>query len=89
MRNPHLVALIVLAAIVLYAGRIVLLAIGSALYVYLWPGLIAQKKGRPDAREYFLACALGGWLVIPWLIALGYALAAPKLDREMPALPRP
>lgn len=73
MRNILLVAAIVLGAAVVFACRLVLLAVGSLLYVYLLPGVVAQKRQHPRRREIYIVSALAGWLVLPWIAALAYA----------------
>jgi cell shape-determining protein MreD len=87
MRNIFLVAGIVLAASVVLAFRMVLLAIGSALYVYLLPGVVAQKRHHPRCREIFIVTALSAWLVLPWLLALLYAVKADPAGADYDDLP--
>jgi hypothetical protein len=73
MRKIFSIAAVVLAGIVIFAFRLVLLALGSLLYVYLLPWVVAQKRGHPREREILLACVFTAWLVLPWAIALWIA----------------
>ena len=57
--------------------HIVALAIGSALYIYLLPGVIALKRNYSGADRLFIAAALTGWTVIGWVITLAFALTLP------------
>ena len=73
MRKIFLIAAIALGAAVVFACRFVLLAVASVLYVYLLPGVVAQKRSHPRERDIFVATALTGWLIVPWVAALWYA----------------
>ena len=92
MRKSAVILIILAATVVICAYRIVLLTIGSVLYVYLLPGLIAKARRHVHAERIFLACALFGWLIFPWLSALVYAYRSPSIaidelpDSESPRL---
>lgn len=73
MRILLIIAFVVLAAIIVTLFRIILCAAGSVIYVYLLPGIIAAKRGHPRARDIYLICAFGGWLLLPWVGALWLA----------------
>jgi hypothetical protein len=73
MRKLIRVAVLIFAVIGMVLFRLILLALGSAAYVYLFPWIVAQKRGHPRQREILLVCALAGWLVIPWMGALWFA----------------
>jgi cell shape-determining protein MreD len=73
MRNIFAVAAIVLGAALITMFRAVLLVISSALYVYLLPGVVAQRRQHLRQREIYIVTALTGWLVLPWVLALLYA----------------
>lgn len=87
MRRTLSITAVVLIAIVVTAFRLVLLAIGSALYLYLLPGIIATKREHPRANQIYLVCALTGWLIVPWLTTLGFAYkssAAASVCNDLP-----
>jgi lysylphosphatidylglycerol synthetase-like protein (DUF2156 family) len=73
MRNMLVVAAIVLGATLVTAFRLVLLMVGSALYIYLLPGVVAQRRHHLRQQQIYMVTALAGWLVIPWVLALVYA----------------
>jgi len=74
MRKIILVPALVLATIVIFSFRLVLLAIGSAIYVYLFPWVLADKRDHPRRNEILFVCAVSAWLVIPWIVALWVAM---------------
>ena len=80
MRNLPLVAGIALGALVVFAFRLVLLALGSVVYLYLLPGIVARNRHHPRQGDLFKLSAFGGWLVLPWLVALVAALSGPATD---------
>lgn len=73
MRTLLIIAFVVLCAIMVTLFRVILCALGSVIYLYLLPGIIAAKRGHPRARDLYLICAFGGWLVLPWAGALWLA----------------
>jgi hypothetical protein len=74
MKTFFLIAFVVLIAAIVTLFRMLLFVLGSLLYVYLLPGIIAGKRNHPHTRDIYLVCALGGWLVLPWLGALWAAV---------------
>jgi len=73
MRKFLVIGAVVLAATVVFAFRLVLLALGSALYLYLLPGIVAKNRCHPRRREIHLLNVFGGWLVLPWIVAFWMA----------------
>jgi lysylphosphatidylglycerol synthetase-like protein (DUF2156 family) len=73
MRNILVIAAIVLGAILVTAFRLVLLMLGSVLYIYLLPGIVAQRRHHLRQQQIYIVTALAGWLVVPWVLALLYA----------------
>lgn len=71
------IAAVMAGAAVAFASRLILLALGSALYLYLLPGLVARDRDHPSQQEIQLICALSGWLILPWLLGLCIALQGP------------
>jgi hypothetical protein len=65
----------VVAVICLF--RLCLLALGSAMYVYLLPGVLAQRRNAPNYERIYIFCAFSGWLFIPWVGALLLVLITP------------
>lgn len=88
MRNIHIVLAVALIAAIVTAFRLVLVALGSALYVYLLPAVIAGKRNHPKVRELYWICGMSAWLVIPWIAALIYVYKPSKMAQadNMPAL---
>lgn len=80
MRKIILVPALVLAAIVIFSLRLVMLAVGSAIYVYLFPWVVADKRDHPRRNEILFVCAVSAWLVIPWIAALWVATKAPDAE---------
>jgi hypothetical protein len=78
MRNLLLIVATVLVATVVFAFRLVQLLLGSMLYVYLLPGVIAQKRQHPRTQAIYLVSGLAGWLILPWLAAFAYARKEPN-----------
>jgi hypothetical protein len=68
------IAILTLAVAIIYVFRICLLAVGCALYAYLFPGILAQKRGAPGYQRIYWVCGLSGWLLIPWIAALLWVL---------------
>ena len=88
MRNIHIVLAAVLVMAIVTAFRLVLVALGSALYVYLLPAVIAGKRNHPKVAELYWICGLAGWLVVPWIAALIYVCKPSDTARaeDMPLL---
>ena len=82
MRKIAVILTILAATVAICAYRMVLLTIGSLLYVYLMPGLIAKSRQRVHANRILSVCALFGWLIFPWLYALVYAYRSPGIAVE-------
>ncbi|WP_229483022.1 superinfection immunity protein [Massilia horti] len=64
------VALILMAATIIYFFRLLFLGIAAILYIYFLPSLIAEKRNPLKAHSIFVFNLLTGWLIIPWIIAL-------------------
>lgn len=62
--------------------RMVAFALGSVLYLYLLPGVIALKRNYAHANRLFLVCAVAGWTVVVWVAALGFALSLPNVAED-------
>lgn len=73
MRTICLIAVIVAAVAVVFAFRLVLFALASVAYLYLYPGVVATKQEHPHQTPIYVATGLLGWLVLPWFCALWYA----------------
>jgi hypothetical protein len=86
MRKIAVILTILAATVVICGYRIVLLTIGSIVYVYLMPGLIAKSKQQVHGNWILIVCALFGWLIFPWLGALVYVYRTPSIAVEV--LPR-
>jgi hypothetical protein len=71
------IAVIVLAATVVYLIRLVFLCGAAVLYIYLLPSLLAEKRNPVKMQPIVLLNLLAGWLVIPWIVAL---ILAYKMD---------
>ena len=81
------IAVLLAAAALIYAGRICLIAVGCVVYIYLLPGIILMKADYPRTSAVFWVCGLTGWLVVPWVLALGFALKLRSNLRVTPYLP--
>lgn len=77
LRKLSVIAAVVVAAAVVFAFRLILLAVGSILYLYLLPGLVARDRAHPHQQKLQTLCALSGWLILPWLIGFCIALTGP------------
>lgn len=66
-----------LIALSMLLFHIVAIALGSAIYIYLLPGVIALKRNYRSADQIFIASALTGWTVIGWVVTLAFALTLP------------
>lgn len=73
LRKIGLISAIVLAAAAVFAWRLLLFALGSVVYIYLLPWIVAKKHDNPRQREILLVSALGAWLIVPWFGALWVA----------------
>lgn len=73
LRKTGLISAILLAAAVVFSLRLVLFALGSVLYVYLLPWVLARKHDHPRQRAILYVSVLGAWLVVPWIGALWIA----------------
>lgn len=73
MKNYLVVAAIVLGAVLVTAFRFVLVVAGSVLYIYLLPGVVAQRRRHLRYQQIYFVTALTGWLVVPWALAVLYA----------------
>lgn len=71
------ISVFLLGALGMLLFHILAIALGSALYIYLLPGVIALKRNYRGADQIFIASALTGWTVVGWLITLGFALTLP------------
>jgi hypothetical protein len=78
MRKIFVITVILLVAGIICLFRVFLLTLGSVLYVYFLPGVIATKRKPFKEKEVYLVCACCGWLIIPWLAALCYVYTSPK-----------
>jgi Superinfection immunity protein len=77
MRKFLVIAAVVIAAAAVFAFRLILVVIGSAVYLYLLPGLVARDRAHPRQQDIQIVCALSGWLIVPWVIGLWVALQGP------------
>jgi hypothetical protein len=73
MRKILLIPAILLAATVIFSFRLVLFGLGSILYIYLLPWVVAQQREHPRRKEILMVSAFTGWLILPWLGALWVA----------------
>lgn len=48
--------------------------IGICLVLYFMPYIVAKLKNSPDSTSIFVINLFLGWLLIPWVIALAWAL---------------
>ena len=63
-----------LRRIKLAGGMLAALVVLTLLYAfYFLPTKIARRVSHPNARAIFLTNLLGGWLIVPWLVALAWA----------------
>lgn len=77
-----ILVIVLLAATILFTFRLILVTIGSIIYVYLLPGVLAEKKNYPGYPRVYLWCALTGWLILPWIAALVWVSTAPAVEDE-------
>jgi len=77
MSNRFQLGVLIAVAILICLLRMVLLAIGAIVYVYLLPGVIAMSRRYAHADRVMIVCALAGWTGLVWVAALGFALALP------------
>jgi hypothetical protein len=77
MKVLRMVMVLALVA-VLYAVRLVLLAMWWVAYAYLLPAVIATHRDYPKAGRIYWVCGLTGWLVLPWLASLVFVLVFTK-----------
>jgi hypothetical protein len=87
MRSIFVIAAVVVGAALVTVARTLLLAIGSVLYVYLLPGIVAQRRQHLRQRQVYVFTALTGWLVIPWMLALLYASVGERSQVHMDDMP--
>jgi hypothetical protein len=79
------ITIILIVVAVIYLWRVTLLALGCVVYIYLLPGVLAEKKNYPRYQQIYLLCALGGWLLVPWVVALVWAKMVPPVLDETTA----
>lgn len=77
MRKILVVVAVVIAAAVVFAFRLILLALGSVIYLYFLPALVARDRCHPHRQSIQIVCGLSGWLILPWAIGLWVALKGP------------
>lgn len=83
MRTLNL-GIAILGVVVLYIFRIAIITIGSMVYVYLLPGVVASHRSYQRAPSIYWICALLGWTVLVWLGCLVFSMSLPKLaDAEV------
>lgn len=80
MRKILVIGTVLFAATAVFAFRLVLLALGSVLYLYLLPGITARNRRHPRQREIHRIGLFGGWLVLPWIVALWMATRGAAVD---------
>lgn len=66
-----------LATATVYLFRLLFLAAAAALYLYFLPSLIAENRNPRKMQPVFILNLAGGWMLLPWVIAL---VLACKLD---------
>lgn len=67
-----------LAGILMLLFHLVAVTLGCLVYVYFFPGVIAMKRRHASTDKLFVACALAGWTVVGWFVALAFALTLPE-----------
>lgn len=72
------VPIALISVILIYIFRTALLALGSVVYLYLLPGVLASYRGYPRTRSVYWICGLSGWTVVPWLACLILVLYSSK-----------
>jgi uncharacterized protein YqhQ len=50
---------------------------------YLLPGIIAEQRGHPKARQIVAVNILLGWMGMFWIIALLWALSGPRFPKKV------
>jgi hypothetical protein len=68
----------ILGVVALYVFRIGIIILGSMLYIYLLPGVIASHRHYPRASTVYWICALFGWTLLVWLGCLLFSLSLTK-----------
>lgn len=69
------------ATAVVYVFRLLFLAAAAALYLYFLPSLVAENRNPTKMQSVFILNLAGGWMVLPWVVALVLACkmdAAPR-----------
>lgn len=74
------VPIALVSVVLIYIFRLALLAVGSVVYLYLLPGVLASHREHPKTRRIYWVCAVSAWLIVPWLICLFLVLYSPKPD---------
>jgi hypothetical protein len=64
------IAVILVVAAVVYLFRVLFVTAAAALYAYFLPSLVAEKRNPLKMQPIFILNLAGGWLVLPWLVAL-------------------
>ena len=77
MRKVLVIAAVVIVAAAVFAFRLILLALGSVIYLYFLPGLVARDRCHPRRQIIQIVCGAWGWLILPWGIGLWIALKGP------------
>lgn len=73
------ISAMLLIGLVMFVFHVFAIALGSAVYLYFLPGVIAMNRHYRSADRVFIACAFTGWTVIGWLLALAFALTLPTV----------
>lgn len=61
-------------------GAAILIILSSLLFfIYFLPSIIAYRKKQPNFSSILALNILLGWLLIPWVIALVWALKVPAI----------
>lgn len=68
----------ILSVVALYIFRIGIIILGSMVYVYLLPGVMASHRTYHRAPTIYWICALFGWTVLVWLGCLLFSMSLPK-----------
>jgi hypothetical protein len=72
------VSVTILCAAALYTFRVAMITLGSILYIYLLPGVLASYRGYSKASTIYWICALCGWMLLPWLGCLIFSICLKK-----------
>lgn len=76
--RPLKIGIALLGVFALYIFRVGIVTLGSLVYVYFLPGVIASHRGYSRAPAIYWICALLGWTILAWVGCMLFAMCLTK-----------